>query len=60
MHLSNSVSKKNITQFGSSPHDESDSLFYPVHWFQVMDDVAVFTTNDRENQLLLNCFSKWC
>ena len=24
------------------------------------DDAAVITTNERENQLLLNCFSRWC
>ena len=47
-------------QFGFSPHDENDSLFHPVHWFQFADDAAVVTTNERENQFLLNCFSRWC
>ena len=31
-----------------------------THWFQFADDAAVVTTDERENQLLLNCFTKWC
>jgi len=26
----------------------------------IADDAAVVTTNERENQLLLKCFTKWC
>ena len=47
-------------QLGFSSHDKLDCLFKPIHWFQFADDAAVFTTNERENQLLLNCFTKWC
>ena len=31
-----------------------------MHWFQFADDAAVVTTDERENQLILNCFTKWC
>ena len=30
-----------------------------VHWFQFADDAAVISTSERENQLLLNCFTRW-
>ena len=43
-----------------SPHNENDRLLHPVNWFQFADDAAIITTNELENQLLLNCFSKWC
>ena len=43
-----------------SPHDASDRLFHPIHWFQFADDEAVVTSDERENQLLLNCFTRWC
>ena len=54
------IKQEKYKQFGFSPHDENDRLFHPVHWFQFADDAAVVTTNERENQLLLNCFSRWC
>ena len=54
------IKQEKYNQFGFSPHDENDRLFHPVHWFQFADDAAVTTTNERENQLLLNCFSRWC
>ena len=47
-------------QLGFSAYDKLDCLFKPVHWFYFADDAAVVTTNERENQLLLNCFTKWC
>ena len=43
-----------------SPHDENDRLFHPVHWFQFAGDVAVVTTNEHENRLLLHYFSRSC
>ena len=54
------IKQEKNKQFGFSPCDENDRLFHPVHWFQFADDAAVVTTNERENQLLLNCFSRWC
>ena len=32
----------------------------PRHWFQFADDASIVTTNEKENQLLLNCFTRWC
>ena len=54
------VRQEKYKQFGFSPHDENDGLYNPIHWFQYTDDAAVVTTDERENQLLLNCFTKWC
>ena len=54
------IKQEKYKQLGLSPHDEHYRLFNPVHWFQFADDAAVVTTNERENQLLLNCFSRWC
>ena len=48
------------TQLGFSSQDKLDCLFEPIHWFQFADDSAVVTTNECEDQLLLNCFTKWC
>ena len=38
----------------------SFKLLNPVHWFQFADDAAVITTQESENQHLLNRFSVWC
>ena len=48
------IRQKKYKQFGFSPHDENDCLYNPIHWFQFADDAAVVTTDERENQLLLN------
>ena len=32
----------------------------PVHWFQFADDAAVISSQESENQHLLNRFSIWC
>ena len=32
----------------------------PIHWFQFADDAAVVTSQESENQHLLNRFSIWC
>jgi len=32
----------------------------PTHWFQFADDAAVITGLERENQILLNHFTRWC
>ena len=54
------IKQEKYKKLGFSPHDEHDRLFNPVHWLQFADDAAVVTTNERENQLVLNCFSRWC
>ena len=35
-------------------------MFQPVHWFQFADNAAVITSDEKENQILLNCFTRWC
>ena len=32
----------------------------PIHWFQFADDAAVISSQEKENQILLNRFSVWC
>ena len=54
------IKQEKYKQLGFSTHDATDNLFKPIHWFQFADDAAVVTTDERENQLLLNCFTKWC
>ena len=46
--------------FGFSYSNDSGLSFRPIHWFQFADDVVVITGNEKENQLLLNCFTIWC
>ena len=54
------ICQEKYMQLGFSSHDKLDCLFKPIHWFQFADDAAVVTTNERENQLLLNYFTKRC
>ena len=54
------IRQEKYKQLGFSANNKLDCLFQPVHWFQFADDAAVVTTNERENQLLLNCSTKWC
>ena len=35
-------------------------MLNPIHWFQFADDAAVITSQESENQHLLNRFSVWC
>ena len=32
----------------------------PIHWFQFADDAAVVSSQEKENQMLLNRFTIWC
>jgi len=32
----------------------------PRHWFQFADDATISTSTESENQVLLNCFTRWC
>ena len=54
------IKAEKFRQFGYSNSNDSGLSFRPVHWFQFADDAAVITGNERENQLLLNCFTIWC
>ncbi len=35
-------------------------FLHPVHWFQFADDTAIISSQESENQHLLNRFSIWC
>ena len=54
------IKDEKFRQFGYSNNNDSGLSFRPVHWFQFADDAAVITGQERENQLLLNCFTIWC
>ena len=49
------ISHQKFNQFGFSLNS-----LYPTHWFQFADDAAVITGLEKENQVLLNHFSRWC
>ena len=50
----NYFSAQKFNQFGFSI-----GFLSPVHWFQFADDAAAITGLEKENQLLLNNFSRW-
>ena len=54
------IKAETFRQFEYSNNNDSGLSFRPVHWFRFADDVAVITGQERENQLLLNCFTIWC
>ena len=54
------IKAEKFKQLGFSPHSQPDCMFTPEHWFQFADDAAVITNGEKENQLLLNCFTRWC
>ena len=49
------ISDQKFKQFGFST-----SSLLPIHWFQCADDAAVITGLEKENQGLLNHFTRWC
>ena len=49
------IKAEKYRQFGFSC-----KLLNPIHWFQFADDAAVITSQESENQHLLNRFSIWC
>ena len=54
------IMAEKFKQLGFSPHSQPDCMFTPEHWLQFADDAAVITNGEKENQLLLNCFTRWC
>ena len=49
------IKEEKYSQFGFS-----FKMLNPIHWFQFADDAAVITSQESENQHLLNRFSVWC
>ena len=55
------MKQEKYAQLGFSPQDAiSDHLSHPIHWFQLIYDAAVVTSDECANQLFLNCFTRWC
>ena len=55
------------TLIKSADHEKSRCMGYsfaktllPRHWFQFADDSAITTSTEKDNQLPLNVFNKWC
>ena len=49
-----------MTQLGFWKFNKSGIPCNPIHWFQFADDAAVISSQEKENQILLNRFSVWC
>jgi hypothetical protein len=49
------IKAENYRQFGFS-----FQFLNPIHWFQFVDDAAVISSQESENQHLLKRFSIWC
>ena len=49
------IKEEKYSQFGFS-----FKMLNRIHWFQLADDAAVITSQESENQHLLNRFSVWC
>ena len=56
------IKAEKFRQIGFSDLDGMNHLFDLVHWFHLADDAAAVSSTERskENQLLLNCLTKWC
>ena len=50
------VSAENYQNLGF----KHNSNLNPRHWFQYADDASITTGLERENQILLNAFTRWC
>lgn len=50
------VKQEKFTSFGSN----IIKGFQPRNWFQFADDAAAVTSLEKDNQTLLNIFSRWC
>ena len=54
------VKSDSYKQLGFSPVNERGAMLNSVHCCQFADDAAVISTNEKVNQLHLNCFTRWC
>jgi hypothetical protein len=54
------IKSENYRQLGFWKLSENGIPLNPVHWFQFADDAAVISSQEKENQLLLNRFTVWC
>ena len=54
------IKSEKYTQLGFWNLNKIGIPYNPVHWFQFADHAAVITSQDKQNQILLNRFSIWC
>ena len=54
------IKSEKYSQLGFWKFNKSGIPCNPIHWFQFADDVAVISSQEKENQILLNRFSVWC
>ena len=54
------IKSESFMQLGFWKFNKSGIPCNPIHWFQFADDAAVITSQEKDNQILLNRFSVWC
>ena len=54
------IKSEKYCQLGFWKFNKSGIPCNPIHWFQFADDAAVISSQEKENQILLNRFSVWC
>ena len=54
------IKSESYTQLGFWKFNKSGIPCNPIHWFQFANDAAVISSQEKENQILLNRFSVWC
>ena len=54
------IKSEKYRQLGFSKLSEIGIPCNPIHWFQFADDAAVISSQEKENQMLLNRFTIWC
>ena len=54
------IKSEKYSQLGFWKFNKSGIPCNPIHWFQFADDAAVISSQEKENQILLNRFSVWC
>ncbi len=54
------IKSESFLQLGFWKFNKIGILCNPIHWFQFADDAAVISSQEKENQILLNRFSVWC
>ena len=53
------INSESYTQLGFWKFNERDIPCNPIYWFQFTDDAVVISSQEKENQILLNRFSVW-
>ncbi|CAB4041462.1 Hypothetical predicted protein [Paramuricea clavata] len=54
------IKSESFLQLGFWKFNKTGISCNPIHWFQFADDAAVISSQEKENQILLNRFSVWC